>query len=194
MSIENQPSQSDVIVIDDYTVSKRKENIIIFGRSPFINQLKLNNIDYTKFDVLCINYPIPDIKVHYVVSADNWVKPKLAPATKWISSRAGWIIRKQREVIRRYKELNWLHYSSDLAVNFAILQGYKNIYLAGVDLVEDSKPFDHYDGVVNKNGKDPNGIKEEKEYIKELCLKANVNIYQTNPQADWLEYKNINLL
>lgn len=165
--------------------------LIIFGRSPFINELRLENIDYSKFDVCCINYPIPNIKVHYVVSADHWVKPILAPKTEWISENTGWKFKKTENIIREDKRLSWRYYSSSLAVNFAILRGYKTIYLAGIDLIEDNKPFTHYDGIVNKRKVDASSCVEEKRYIKELA--RDVEIYQLNPKANWLPYKDIGL-
>lgn len=191
---DNQPSQKGIVVVDDYTVTKKKDSIIIFGRSPFINQLNLSKIDYSKFDVCCINYPIPDIKVKYIVSADSWVRPVKAPKTEWVSRITGWFFKKSKELIRECKSLSWLHYSSGLAVNFAILRGYKNIYLGGIDLIEEKSPFVHYDGIVNNGCGNPNSRREEKEYIKNLCREAGVNIYQLNPQADWLEYRDIGLL
>ena len=139
------------------------KDLIIFGRSPFINKLKLANIDYDKYDVCCINYPIPNIRVHYVVSADQWVKPVLAPQTEWISKNTGWCFKKTERIIQEIGVLSWLNYSSSLAVNFAISRGYKTIYLAGVDLVDDNKPFAHYDGVVNIKAASAGGCNREKE-------------------------------
>lgn len=168
------------------------KELIIFGRSPFINKLKLKNIDYSKFDVLCINYPIPDIKVHYVVSADDWVKPILAPKTEWVSINTGWEFKKGEKIIRENNILSWRFYSSSLAVNFAILRGYKTIYLAGVDLFDDEKPFSHYDGITNNKPAAIEATSGEREYIKQLA--KDVNLYQLNPQADWLEFRDIGLL
>ncbi len=167
------------------------KELIIFGRSPYINELNLSKIDYDRFDVCCINYPIPDIRVHYVVSADKWVMPVLAPKTEWISQNTGWEFKKTENVIRQENKLSWRYYSSSLAVNFGVLKGYKTIYLGGVDLIEDNKPFNHYDGIVNKRKVDASSCVAEKEYIKELA--KNINIYQLNPNADWLEYRNIGL-
>lgn len=169
------------------------KELIIFGRSPFINKLNLKKIDYNKFDVCCINYPIPNIKVHYVVSADEWVKPVLAPKTEWISNNTNWeLIKTDENIIQEEKKLSWACFSSSLAVNFAILRGYKVIYLGGIDLFNENKPFNHYDGINNKRISSEKSINKEKEYIKRLA--KGVKIYQLNPKADWLEFKNIGLL
>lgn len=170
------------------------KELIILGRSPFINDLKLQNIDYNRFDVCCINYPIPDIRVHYLVSADREVKPILAPKTEWISSNTGWNLQKTDRIIQTQGILSWCIYSSSLAVNFGISRGYKRIYLGGVDLLENDKPFVHYDGVINKRVASISAAKKEKEYLKQLAEHFNVELYQLNPKADWLEFKDIGIL
>lgn len=170
------------------------KELLILGRSPFINKLKLNKINYNKYDVCCINYPIPNIKVHYLVSADAHVKPLLAPKTEWISQNNGWCFKKTDSIIQEQGILSWCIYSSSLAVNFGITRGYKTMFLGGIDLFDDDKPFLHYDGIQNKKPAKSSGTKKEKEYIKELAEKYEVKIYQLNPDADWLEFKNIGLL
>ena len=169
------------------------KDLLIFGRSPFINKLDLSKIDYNRFDVLCINYPIPDIKVHYVVAADYWTEPILASKTEFISQNTGWVLtRTDERIITKEKNLSWCCFSSSLAVNFAILRGYKTAYLAGIDLVENDKPLKHYDGVVNRNISSINACRKEKKYIKWLGEK--IILYNLNPLCDWLKYKDIGLL
>lgn len=166
------------------------KDIIIFGRSPFINQIDFSKIDYNKFDICCINYPIYDVKVHYLVSADSWVKPVLAPKTEWISKNTGWDIISTDLIITEEGKLSWRAYSSSLAVNFAILRGYKNIYLAGIDLMDAN--YKHYDDD-SVYIKDKDSYRIEKDYILLLRDYYKVNIYQLNKEADWLEYRNINI-
>lgn len=172
----------------------RKE-LIIFGRSPFINKLNFNNLDYDRFDICCINSKIPNLnRVDYIVSADEWVKPEIPDGCEWISVNNGWDIIKTEKIIAEEQRLSWKHLSSDLAVNFALMRGYRIIYLAGIDLVEDGKPFYHYDGIMNKKPQAADGAKDEKEVIKHLCELKGAKIYQINPEADWLEVKDIGLL
>ena len=166
------------------------KDIIIFGRSPFINKINLDKIDYDKFDICCINYPIYDIKVHYLVSADSWTKPILAPKTEWVSKNTGWEIISTDAIITQEKKLSWRAYSSSLAVNFAILIGYKNIYLAGIDLMDIN--YKHYDDD-SVYIKDKDSYRIEKDYIKTLRDYYKVNVYQLNKEANWLEYKDINI-
>ena len=81
-----------------------------------------------------------------------------------------------------------------MAVNFAIMRGYKIIYLAGIDLVEEREPQKHYDGSLYKHRQMIETHRSEKEYIKKLSKEYNVNIYQLNPDCCWLEVKDIGLL
>ena len=171
------------------------KELIIFGGSPFINRLNCSNIDYNRFDICCVNKPIEGLKrIDCLVSADEYVKPEIPEGCEWVSVHNGWDIIKSEHIIQQYKRLSWKHLSSDLAVNYAILMGYKTIYLAGVDLVEDDKPFYHYDGIVNKRKTSADICKDEKEHIKLLAREANVKLYQLNPDCDWLEFKDIGLL
>jgi hypothetical protein len=178
-----------------YLPNGRMKELIIFGRSPFINRLNLDKLDYTRFDTCCINGNIPQLKrVDYLVSADEFCKPYIRPETEWISKNNGWNIVKSEQTIQQIQRLSWKHLSSDLAVNFAIMRGYKTIYLAGVDLVEDVNPQFHYNGSLYKHRYMNETHRSEKEYIKRLGKDYDVNIYQLNPKCDWLEYKDIGLL
>lgn len=156
--------------------------LLILGRSPFINKIDLSKIDYNKFDVCCINYPIFDIRVHYVVSVDSWTKPILAPKTEWISSNTGWdFIKSYERKTHEEKRLSWACFSSSAAVSFAFLRGYKEVYLVGVDLKENNEPMKHYDGTENVFKTKASVCKKEKEYI--AWYKDKIKIYQTNPDV-----------
>lgn len=170
--------------------------LIIFGRSPFINKINFDKIDYDRFDICCINGSPPMLKrIDYVVSADDFCIPYVRPESEWVSVHSGWkLIKHEARIIQQEKELSWKHLSSDLAVNFALLRGYKTIYLAGIDLVEDNKPFYHWDGVMNKRPQSAAGARDEKEFIKLLGRRFGANIYQLNPDSDWLEFKDLGIL
>ena len=171
------------------------KELIIFGRSPFINQFNFDKLDYDRFDICCINSKIPSLKrVDYIVSADEWVRPEIPEGCEWISVNNGWDIIKTERIIQQPQRLSWKHYSSDLAVNFAVMRGYKTIYLAGIDLVEDNKPFYHYDGIMNDYNAPAAGSRDEKELIKKLCEDAGVKIYQLNPEMNWLEFYDVGCL
>jgi len=173
------------------------KELIIFGRSPFINRLDFDNLDYDRFDICCINSKIPQLKrVDYIISADEWCKPDIPDGCEWISVNTGWELIKvhNNDIIQQPQRLSWKHYSSDLAVNFAILRGYKKIYLAGIDMVEDGKPLNHYDGILNTETTTPSGCLDEKVLIKYFASRFDVKIYQLNPESNWLKFKDIGIL
>lgn len=163
---------------------------LIIGRSPFINKVDWEKIDWGRFFVICINYPVPDIPVDVVIAKDDYVKPILAPATKFISPNTGY---KFTSEPKNENDIGFVCYSSTSAVYYAVKQGFKKIYLIGVDHKEDDKPFIHYDGVLNNRIASSKAQKEAKNYI----YKFNASIYQTNPQVkdEWLiPYKNIKII
>ena len=97
------------------------------------------------------------------------------------------------EFITHEKHLSWCQFSSSVAINFAILRKYKEIYLAGIDLIEDGKPLNHYDGVINKECTDSFRCRSEKKYIKDLCNRNKVKIFNLNKDCNWLEVADIGI-
>ena len=144
---------------------------LVIGRSPFVNKVKWSKIDFNRFFVICVNYPVPDIPVDIVIAKDEWVKPTLAPATKFISPNTGYNF--TRHPVKE-NDIGFLSYTSTSAVWLANKMGLKS-YLIGIDHKEDNKPFLHYDGIQNKNIATIESQKEVKNYISQY------NVYQTNP-------------
>lgn len=130
-----------------------------------------------------------------MVSVDIDVIPVIPEACEWISENNGWIFYKnnKQDILTEENNLTYQTMSSSLAVNFAILRGYKEIILAGIDLIEDGKPFYHYDGIMNQVNTEKYMCKQEKEFIISLCKAHKVKIYNINPKCDWLEYKDIKI-
>lgn len=164
------------------------------GRSPFINNLDVSKIDYNKFDVCCINSLVPNTQPKYLVSADVDVKPEIPHGCEWISSNTGWLFYTGKDILTENLNLSYSEFSSSLAVNFAILRGYKKIYLAGIDLIEDGKPFMHYDGILNNEITAQSRCEKDKKFIIDICEKNNVSIFNLNPICDWLPYEDIGLI
>ena len=164
------------------------------GRSPFINRIDTRKI---KDDCICINSVVPGTKPKYLVSADFDVKPVIPAGCEWISENNDWYFFKNSpdtDIITKEKRLSWCYYSSSLAVNFAILRGYNEIYLCGIDLIETKEMLEHYDDVPPGKIAGKYTYKEEKEFIKNLCNKYGVQIYNLNPECDWLPFKDIGIL
>lgn len=131
----------------------------------------------------------------YLVSADFDTIPEIPVNCEWVSPNADWtLFTDLNNIITEEGNLTWCNFSSSLAVNFAILRGYKEIYLAGIDLIEDGKPLVHYDGIVNKDNTAKFRCKDEKEFIKKICKLNKVLIYNVNPKCDWLKVKDIGII
>lgn len=144
---------------------------LVIGRSPFVNEVQWSKIDFNRFTVICVNYPVPDIPVDIVIAKDEWVKPILAPQTKFISPNTGYNF--TRHPIKE-NDIGFLDYTSTSAVWLANKLGLKS-YLIGIDHKEDNKPFLHYDGIQNYNIATIESQKEVKNYISKF------DVYQTNP-------------
>ena len=137
---------------------------------------------------------MPNTKPKYLVSADFDVKPEIPKDCEWISENNDWEFTNNNYIVTEEKYLSWCEFSSSLAVNFLILRGYKEIYIAGVDLIEDGKPLFHYDGILNKECTDTFRCKKEKEYINNLAQLYNISIFNLNPACDWLKVADLGIL
>ena len=175
-----------------------KDSIIIFGGSPFVATIDKSRIDLDRFDILCINRPIHNLPVHYLVAYDdgftachtqeevkialaNNLNPVfLAPKTEFIHKSSGWTFKKDY-ISHEDKTLGFCMYTCSSAVNFAYLRGYKNIYFIGVDLKEDNKPFSHWHGVTNIKPDDISSTKQCKNYMYQY--KKWLNMYQVNKEV-----------
>lgn len=177
-----------------------KDNILVIGGSPFVNTVDLPRIDTNKFDVLAINRQPLNIKTKFLIAYDDdfrachtqeevknikeqGLNPVfIAPKTEFIHKSTGWIFK--RDYISKNineKTLGFCMYTCSSAVNFAYLKGYKNIYLIGVDLKEDNKPFSHWHGIVNIKEVPIHCAKIAKEYLYQY--KNMVNLFQVNPEV-----------
>ena len=183
-----------------------KNSILVIGGSPFVNTVDLPRIDTDRFDVLAINRQPLNIPCHYLVAYDedftachtqeevqNALKKNLnpvfiAPKTKFIAKASGWKFKKDY-ISHNYEEktLGFCMYTCSSAVNFAYLKGYKNVYLIGIDLAEDNKPFSHWHGIQNLKEVPIHCAKQAKEYIYQF-KKLGMNIFQVNPEVKEIWY------
>ena len=190
------------------------KDLIIFGGSKFIQEINFKKIDLDRFDIMCINRPIHNIPVHYLVAHDQDFRAVhsqqevqetlqqglnpvfLAPKTEFIHETTGW--KWKFDYISHdinEKCLGFCLYTCSTALNYAYLKGYKKIYFVGVDLAEDNKPFTHWHGVTNHLEVPITCAKQAKEYL--YRYKKWVEIYQCNPKIsnEWeCEYCPIDLL
>lgn len=155
-----------------------KTQTLLIGRSPFVNNVDWSRIDFDRFFVICINYPVPDIPVDIVIARDDTPDPVLAPATKFISPRTNYKF-KEKAVLPN--DIEFCCYTSSSAVFLAHKMGFKKAYLIGIDHIEDDKPFTHYDGIVNKGVATITSNRLCKNYI--CSYKDKMSLYQTNPNC-----------
>lgn len=170
-------------------ITDNTKDCLIIGRSPFVNNVKWNKVDFDKYFVICCNYPVPNIPVDIVVARDDAPNPVLAPATQFISPKTGF---KFVENAKEEKEVEFCCYTSSSAVWLSKKLGFKHSILIGIDHIEDNKPFTHYDGIVNTGVASALSNRLCKEYISRFS-----GIYQTNPTAikQWdLPYLDISTL
>jgi len=190
------------------------KDLILIGGSCFVNEVDLKHINFNKYDIMAINRPPIGIPCHILIAHDTdfrqchtqqevakikkqGLNPVFtAPKTEFIHETTGWNW-KFDYISHDINEkcLGFCIYTCSSAINFAYLKGYKNVYLIGVDLAEDNKPFSHWHGVTNTLEVPITSAKQVKEYIYQY--KKWINIFQCNESVKdiWeIPYCNINHL
>lgn len=189
-----------------------KHSAIIIGGSPFVNTVDLPRINTDKFDIIAINRQPLNIKTKCLIAHDTdfrachseqevqsilkqGLNPVfLAPKTQFIHETTGWKW-KMNIVSHEDKLVGFCMYTCSSAINFAYLKGYKNVYLVGVDLEENNKPFTHWHGVTNLVAVPDACAKQCKDYMYQY--QKWLNLYQCNPaianqwNCDYKDIKNL---
>lgn len=154
------------------------KNLIIIGRSPFVNKVNIKDL---KYDKLFINVISEDAK--YILSFDDLFENQELPCEEYIAPSMGYQFIKQINLdVNKQKTLGYSYFSISSAINFAYLKGYENVYLVGIDHNEKQGIYSRNDGSISKEI-DVNLHKKIKEFIYQF--KDKINIYQTNPDTDW---------
>ena len=178
---------------------KRDDTLILFGRSPFINQIK----DYIpvlikNWHTMGINYfcnTFPDVE--YVLFYDDIV-PDVANSTI-ITDKQNWEneSRKSYQLCRSYPKielykiqekrnrfseeegvLSYCAHSPSIALDWAYQKGFNNIILAGIDLVRGTKHFDSEDYIFGEYA-----IQAARSHLENIATRY-LNIFQLNPDSD----------
>lgn len=176
------------------------KDLIIIGGSKFVCEVNLPRIDTERFDVLAINRQPIGIATRYLLAHDSdfrsvhtqeevtKIKKQglnpvfIAPKTEFIHKTTGWDYKyNEINLNKNEKWLGFYLYTCSSAVNFAYLKGYENVYLIGIDLEENNKPFTHWHGITNTINVSPSSAKEAKEYL--YRYKKLLNMYQVNPKV-----------
>ena len=177
------------------------DTLILFGRSPFINQIK----DYIpklikKYHTMGCNYfcnTFPEVE--YVIFYDDIV-PNVIDSTI-VTDRQNWEnehkkscqlcrshpkieLYKIQEDRNRFSEeegtLSYCAHSPSIALDWAYQKGFNNVVLAGIDLVRGTKHFDSEDYIFGENA-----ILAARKHLQFIATRY-LNIYQLNPESDFL--------
>lgn len=182
------------------------QELIVFGRSPFIKDVDVSAL-IERYPSLGFNgfgqhYPVdylffydgywnhhPDTEVFI----PHWFDAK-HPGTRYAPRPFDRPLTNeifQEDIIC----LGHKYFTTSVALNWAILEGFETVYLVGVDHVETDKTFIHHDGSPCESMLTPEAHAAFKQYVYN-CL-PHINIYQCNPAVadDWnLPYKDLSSL
>lgn len=176
------------------------DELVIFGRSPFINAVDVPRI-ISRYTTVGFNHFGQSFKPNYLFLFDRWYDPGLAEHIFYPSYFPPPLITTPIQVWESYLptrsdsplfsfskrhnciELGFRYFSPSAAISFAHAKGFKKIYLVGVDHVESDVKFDHFDGI---NSESSLTVKAHKAF-KQFCYKSKIPIFQTNPAVskDW---------
>lgn len=183
--------------------------LVIFGGSPFIEKVDVpriiqhhHTLGLNKFSV---KYP-----TDYAFMYDEYIegsKAKELWLPFWFTQKGEKYnpkpVKKPFVPLRRCKAHNLpmlgiKYFCSSLASNWAIVKGFKEVYLVGVDHIETDTYFTHFQGYGPDTPAEltPLAHQSVKRYI-ELCAElSGAAFYQTNPDAaGWnLPYKDVKVL
>lgn len=179
--------------------------LIIFGRSPFINQVDVPRL-LDSFTTVGFNHFGKYHCVDYLFFFDDfydgfygprkglfipeWFAENL-PGTRYAPKPLDRPLLKQTEG-EKILQLAHKHYTASLALDWALLQGFSKIYLIGIDHVETDRAFAHHDGIDGYAELTPQSHRDFKEFVHNCA--AHADIYQCNPAVadQWLlPYKDV---
>lgn len=182
------------------------ETIIIFGRSPFINEIR----DYiprliNNFHTVGINQFYQSFNTEYTAFCDL-LKPSNLPKItgKLLMSTFAnpyWVKYKNKEVFEivhnRFEfseelhKLNYFFHTPSVVLNWAYLKGFKRAILVGIDLMPNTGHFDNPNFMPDWSN---DNIKLAKEHLEKVCTKY-LDLYTLNPNSVInLPYLNVNEL
>lgn len=181
--------------------------LILFGRSPFINEIaKQIPLLCKKYHTMGCNYFCETFpEVEYVIFYDDIV-PHVKPHHKIITNIKYWqyskykchklleghanksvyIINKKDDCFTENSlKLNFCIHTPSMALNWAYLKGFKNVIIAGIDLtLENNEHFDK-NSTPDRDGHDFNtiAIKKARDHLENVSRRY-LNVYQLNPNND----------
>ena len=183
------------------------KTLILFGRSPFINEIAEFIPELCKkYHTMGCNYFVNSFpEVEYVVFYDDLVpkvepKHKIITNTKYCTSatyksynllqnhrnKSLYIINKNsKEFSPNSLILNFCIHTPSMALNWAYLNGFKKVIIAGIDLtLENNAHFDK-DTTPDRDGHDFNvpAITAARNHLENVTRRY-LRVYQLNPNSD----------
>jgi hypothetical protein len=169
--------------------------LILFGRSLFINDVNVARL-IEKYDTVGFNNFATQYPVKYSFTFDQYFQPLDEKTVTFVDCRKQ--LRPQGAIPvmpigsyepiptrtfndEGYLKLTRTNFTPCLALNYAIIEGYTDVYLVGIDHVAADTKFAHYDGIDSRFGQNIQPILHEwfRTYVYN-CTKY-MKIYQTNP-------------
>lgn len=178
----------------------KDDTLILFGRSPFINEIKnsipklIKNWHTVGCNYFCDTFP----DVEYVAFYDN-ILPNVKDSTiiTDIKNADNEVVKSHKHELYYIKKDSWkfsedkniLHlcvHTPSMVLNWAYLKGFRNVVIAGIDLIPDTAHFDSCAKIFCDKA-----IDEARRHL-ETIAKRYVNIYQLNPNS-YLDLDKISL-
>lgn len=169
----------------------KDDTLILFGRSPFINEIKdkipllIENYHTMGINYFCDTFP----EVEYVIFYDDIVPTvKKSIVITDQKNADNEVVKNNRHELYYVKRDDWCFSDSDstlnlcihtpsMALNWAYQKGFKNVIIAGIDLVPNTQHFDSCKLIFSDKA-----IKQAKKHLETVCTKY-LNIYQLNPNS-----------
>lgn len=183
---------------------KKDDTLVLFGRSPFINEIKdiipeiidkyttmacnyfcetFPNVDYVVFyDDIC-----PKVKNSIIVTQKKYFTQKQYKCAQEIpdypNKELYVVTRNEKEFTNIKGALHFSFHTPSMALNWAWQKGFKNVVLAGIDLINHTPHFDKDTTPDNAYPKwyDSDLVKAAR-YIENIAGR-HLNIFQLNPKS-----------
>lgn len=179
------------------------KSAIIFGNSPFIEQVDVKALSH--HHTIGLNTFGREYKVDTAFFYDHYFEgiqsDTLIYKPAWMQGEGRSYCPKPADrpfTAHMYHDgnicLGFKYYSSSLALNWAILNSFKTIYLVGIDHIETDTQFKHWIGYGHQSQSQlsPSSHQRLKQFV--YSCKPYASIYQTNPAVtdQWdLPYQDI---
>lgn len=181
------------------------QELILFGNSPFITDIDIPAL-LRRYQTIGINGFSTHFPVDWVFMYDRFFDH--APSSRVIVPH--WFRQPVEKVVpkaldspvypRRFQNglsvVGFKYFTVSIAVNWAIQEGFKSIYLVGIDHHEEERQFRHFDGETSKTTISPTSHQALKRFVEKCAKVSGATIYQCNPDAEgWkLPYLNLETL